>query len=193
MNHINNQTQINGILSSLLQKIRINKALPYIRSNRVLDVGCSIGEILRYLPNDIDYIGIEGNPTYFKNAQARNPNHTFINLYLDGHNSADLDIPERDTIIMLAILEHLNQPIETLINLRRYLSKEGNIVITTPSNFGELFLKIGSKFRIFSSEIDEHKNHFSKKELISICKEAGAKIVYYSTFEFGMNHLIVLE
>ncbi len=187
------QTQINGMLSPLLQNIRIKKALPFIRGNCILDVGCSAGEMLRYLPHDVDYIGIEGNATYFKNAQLLYPDHNFINLYIDGDNSANLDVPERDTIIMLAILEHLNQPMETLRNLRSYLSQEGIIIITTPSNYARYVLQIGSRFRIFSSEMDEHKNHFSQSELISICRDAGSTIICYSRFEFGMNHLIVIK
>lgn len=187
------QTQLNGFLSPLLQKIRIRKALPYIHGNRILDVGCSNGEIVEYLPDDIDYIGIEGDTGYLKDMQAIYPNHSFINVYLDGDNSADLDISKRDTIIMLGILEHLNQPMETLRNLKRYLSKGGSIIITTPTNYAERILKIGSKFRMFSSKMDEHKNYFSKSELLSICRDAGASITHYSRFEFGMNHLIVLR
>ncbi len=94
---------------------------------------------------------------------------------------------------MLAILEHLNHPMETLRNLRSYLSKEGIIIITTPSNYARYILQIGSRFRIFSSEMDEHKNHFSQSELISICRDAGSTIICYSRFELGMNHLIVIK
>lgn len=186
-------TQINGLLSPLLQYIRIKKALPWIKYNRILDVGCSHGELLAYLPNNVDYIGIEGNTNYYRIAQKNNPKHLFINLYLDGDNSDKLNIPERDTIVMLAILEHLHKPTETLINLKRYLSKDGNIVITTPSNYAEKILKTGSRLKIFSSEMDEHKNHFSKNDLFQICKMASFSIVHYSKFEFGLNHLIVIR
>lgn len=187
------QTQINGILSPLLQRIRINKALPHINGKKILDIGCSNGEMLKYLSQDIDYVGVEGSNSYFNKASETYPNHKFINLYIDGDNAASLDIGKQDTIIMLAVLEHMKFPAKILKNLKKYLAENGRIVITTPSNFSEYILKIGSKFRIFSSEMDEHENHFSKKNLMSICVSADLNILYYSRFEIGMNHLVVLE
>ena len=190
---MNRQTELNGILSPFLQKIRMAKALPYIRGKCILDVGSCRGEILKYLKRDIDYIGIEGNSLSCEFAQKKYPQHIFMNLYLDIYNSANFDISKRDTIIMLSVFEHLSEPLEILRNLRRYLAKDGNIVITTPSNYAEWILKAGGKFRIFANDKHEHKNHFSKAKLISICEEAGASIVHYSSFEFGANHLVVLK
>ena len=188
-----NQKPLNGILSPLLQKIRIKKALPYITGKHILDVGSSEGEILRYLPHDVDYIGIEGNTACCKIAQKIYPQHNFINLYLNVYNCDNLNISERDTILMLGILEHLAQPVEILKKLKKYLSGEGNIIITTPSNYTKWILKTGARFRMFSSDKHEHKNHFSEYELKRICENAGTSIIHYSRFEFRLNHLIVLR
>jgi len=187
------KTQINGILSPLLQRIRFRKAVPHIRGKGILDVGCSNGEILDHLPEGIDFIGIEGNPSYFEKARLDHPGQRFLNLYLDRDNSKGLDISGRDTIVMLAVLEHLKDPVEILHNLGAYLADGGRIVITTPTNRAEIILKVGSRVRLFSSEMDEHEDHFSRKRLFEICRAAGYRIVHYSTFEMGLNHLIVLE
>jgi 2-polyprenyl-3-methyl-5-hydroxy-6-metoxy-1,4-benzoquinol methylase len=187
------KTQINGILSPYLQHIRFKKALPYIVGNRIVDIGCSQGEVLKYLSKEVDYIGIEGNPIYFSLAKKINPQYTFINLYIDGDNSHNLNIQERDTILMLAILEHLNKPLKTLTNLKTYLSQNGRIIITTPTNYSKYILKIGSKLKMFTSEVREHKNHFTKNELLYFCRNANLKIIHYSRFEFGMNQLLVLK
>lgn len=187
------RTQINGILSPYLQKIRFKKAVPYIVGNRILDVGCSQGEILQYIPKEVDYIGVEGNPTCYDYAKTLNPNHKFLNLYIDGHSSSGLQIPERDTVLMLAILEHLNKPLETLQNIKCYLRIGGRIIITTPASCARHILKIGSKLGIFFREIDEHKSYLSKKDLRHICTTAGMNVIHYSKFEFGTNQLVVLE
>tara|TARA_Y100000310_G_scaffold205890_1_gene206247 strand:- start:234 stop:809 length:576 start_codon:yes stop_codon:yes gene_type:complete len=186
------RSQINGLFSPYLQKSRFKKIIPYIKGN-LLDIGCSTGEILSYLSTNIDYIGIEGNPIYFDNAQTLNPNHKFINLYLNNENSKNLDIPKIDTILMLAILEHLDKPLEVLKNLKNYLSENSRIIITTPSSYSKYILKVGSALKIFMNEMHEHKNHFSKKELFSLSEKAGMKVFHHSRFELGMNHLLILE
>jgi len=189
-----NKSHITGILSPLLQERRFKKALPFIRGNHILDIGCSLGEIIKHLPACIDYIGIEGDSALCRLASNLNPKHTFINQYIDGNNTVPLLIPLQDTILMLSLIEHLNYPAEMLGNLRKYLSNHGRIIITTPTNYSKYILKIGSKFRIFSPEsFKEHKNHFSKAELTSLCEKSGYKIIQYSRFELFFNQLIILE
>ncbi|MCH7755802.1 GtrA family protein, partial [candidate division KSB1 bacterium] len=59
-----NNSQINGLLSPLLQKLRIKNAKRFFRGKSFLDIGCSLGEIIPHLPKDAEYVGIEGNEDY---------------------------------------------------------------------------------------------------------------------------------
>ena len=192
---MNNQTPISGILSPFLQKNRFKNAKPYFKGKSFLDIGCSLGEIIPHLPKNSKYLGIEGNKTYLMNAKKRWPRHKFLNIYLEKNNVNRLNITERfDTIIALAVIEHMNEPKKILKGLKKYLKKNGIIIISTPTKFSEFILRFGSKFRIFSSsQIHKHKQHFTKKELKNLVKEAGYKIIHYHSFEFGLNHLIVIS
>jgi 2-polyprenyl-3-methyl-5-hydroxy-6-metoxy-1,4-benzoquinol methylase len=189
-------TQINGLLSPTLQKLRFKNALPFIKGNYILDIGSSNGEIIKLLSPQIKYFGIEGNKEYFEEATKKYKNHKFLNFYLE-HDKVnkieEFGVNKFDTIIMLAVLEHMKSPEETLKLLRTYLSEQGKIIITTPSSAAEPVLKIGSKIGLFSNEMDEHENHFPKDKLIAMCSRAGYRIVYYKRFELGFNHLIILE
>ena len=187
------ESQINGIVSPLLQKIRMRKAIPFVVGNRILDIGCSNGEILPYLSPDVEYIGIESNPDYYNNAKKRNPHHTFINLSIDDTTSRTLEIPKCTTILMLAILEHLERPLKVLINLKRYLSSKGCIIITTPSAFSHRVLAMGSKLGLFMKDMNEHRTLYSREALMAICEKSGMKVVHYSKFEYGFNQITVLK
>jgi 2-polyprenyl-3-methyl-5-hydroxy-6-metoxy-1,4-benzoquinol methylase len=190
----NERSQINGIISPLLQKIRINQAKRFMKGNSFLDVGSSLGEIIRILPKKAIYVGIEGNKDFFINAKNKNPNHKFINLYLNKNNVKNLKIKEKfDTIFALAVVEHMNDPEQIISGLKKYLKPEGRIIITTPSKWSELILNLGSKLGIFMEEMGEHKKQFTKEEIIKLGISAGYSIEHYKSFELGMNHLLVLK
>ena len=175
-----NSTQINGIFSPWLQKFRIKKALLHIIGNKILDVGSSNGELLDYLSPKIEYLGIEGNKRYFKNAKAKYPEYKFVNMYIDGENTNEIiNYGKRDTIFMLAVIEHLNYPEHTLKIIKKCLSNKGVIIITTPNSNSKNILHVGSKLGLFTNEMHEHKNHFSKKELEKVINKAELNIKYY--------------
>lgn len=190
-----NESQINGLFSLLIQEIRMKQILPFLKGNSsFLDIGSSLGEVIRYLPVKSYYVGIEGNHQFYFNAKKRYPNKNFINTYLTKENVNLLNINKKvDCIIALAVVEHMNNPVEIISALKRYLKKNGRIIITSPSKKARLILKIGSKIGLFMKEMDEHKNHFTKKELKNLVKSAGYNIEHYHSFEFGLNHFMVIR
>jgi len=188
-----NDNQLNGLLSPLMQRIRIKKTLPFLRGPNVLDIGSSNGELIPYLPADINYFGVEGDSAYYEKAKALFPDRTFFNFYIDYTTVDKLVVPPIDTVVMAAVLEHLDNPENTLIALKAYLAPRGRIIITTPNKTAEKILRWGAKWRLFSSERDEHKRNFSKKDLYNIASSAGYKIFFYARFEFGLNNLAVMK
>lgn len=187
------QTQINGWLSPWLQSLRFRKARPWIKGPRVLDLGCSQGELLDWVSGITDYVGVEGRPDAFSVVQKKYPNHHFINTYVDKDNVSSLDIDERDTVVMLAVLEHLEHPSEVLKGLGKYLVSGGRVVLTTPSPLGKPILEVGSWLGFFMKEMDEHHEYFSRKDLRELCRQSGYRLVHLQSFEGGLNHLAVME
>ena len=189
------QTQINGLLSPLLQKIRFNNIKPFINGKVCLDIGCSNGELRKHLHDDMIYIGIEGNKTYCDRAKVLYPDCEFINSYLNETKVKNLKISKKiECIVASAFIEHLDDPVIVLTGLKKYLKKDGRVIITTPSKFSEWILNYGSKVKLFSKEgAEEHKKQYTKKELFELSKKSGYNVIHYHAFEFGLNHLIVLE
>ena len=39
--------------------------------HRILDIGCGTAEILKFLPDDVDYVGFDASPEYIESARSR--------------------------------------------------------------------------------------------------------------------------
>ena len=82
--------------------------LPFVQGS-VLDLGCGAAEILDFLPDGTRYVGVDSHPEVIGWLDENKPGHTYLraNIETDGLTLAD----QFDTILMLALLEHLEDPI----------------------------------------------------------------------------------
>ena len=90
-----------------------------------------------------------------------------------------------DTIVMLAVLEHLKRPMEVVRWCEDRLKPGGKLVITTPTTLGDFIVQ-----KVFRLKVD-HRYIFNKRKLHYICEMPGLSVVKYSRFELGANQLIV--
>lgn len=99
-----------------------------------------------------------------------------------------------DVVTMLAVIEHLENPLEVLRKLFKALKPGGKIVITTPSPLNWAVLEILSKLGLQSKrEIDEHENYFFKKSIIRLLSKAGFKNISHEYFELYLNNFVCAE
>ena len=95
-------------------------------------------------------------------------------------------------VVMNSVLEHLDEPIETLRELRRIAEPtKGVVFVNVPTWLGKRALET-SAFRLGLSpaaEIDDHRRYYSKRELWTSLRMAGflpSEIVVRS-HKFGLN------
>jgi 2-polyprenyl-3-methyl-5-hydroxy-6-metoxy-1,4-benzoquinol methylase len=186
----NYKGQIAGLFSPLLEKIRALKVRAWIKGKSVLDCGCGRARLLSLLPKDVTYVGIDQDQPLIINNQKRCPKVKFLCANIEQQfPPAGLKF---DSIVMLAVIEHFQNPQRVLEKLKSNLFEGGRIIITTPAKRSFFFLKVGSKLGLFSKEAqNEHKKLFLKQELVKLLKDSGFLIEKYTTFLFGMNQLIV--
>ena len=99
-----------------------------------------------------------------------------------------------DTILITAIIEHLNNPKEILLKSKNCLNQNGTIVITTPSRFTEKIHIIGSSLRLLGRDAEEeHHDLFDLKRMKKIVNSVGMKVVIYKKFAFGFNQLFLIK
>lgn len=77
------------------------------------------------------------------------------------------------TITSFEVLEHLFNPLNHLIELRRILAGDGNLFLTTPNDYS-LIYKVE---HLTNRKYHPHFHQFSERDLKNIMKRAGFKIV----------------
>lgn len=165
-------------------------AFNLIEANKtVLDFGCATGYFAQKLKkkNCITY-GVEINKVAAQKAER------FCQkvVVADIQNVSALDLPHNffDYLLFLDVLEHLNHPDRTLKASKKFLKKDGKVIISVP-NVAHVSVRLNLLFGKFGySDLGildkDHIKFFTKKSLVDLIKRAGLKITHldYSA-DFG--------
>lgn len=113
------------------------ETLVRLRPATVLDVGCGTGTLLTAplaarFP-DVSFHGVDPDPTTI--AAARRLHHHLANLAFSP--PGDLAAGGRfDLVIASEVIEHVEDPLAFLAQLRSRLSPGGRVLLTTPNGYG---------------------------------------------------------
>ncbi len=181
-------------MSNYLRRKRFEVIEPHI-NGQVLDVGCgnadTIGEVINL---STDYVGIERSTEIVVQLKKAFPKATFYNFNLD---EDELNIKEApfDTIILLAVIEHLFNQKWVMHQLIKNLAPNGRIIFTTPTPWGnDIVHKIGARFGLFAkSAVDDHIVIYNKHRFQLLAQEMGMQVVSHSYFQIFCNQVVILK
>ncbi len=179
--------QAAGKLSPFLRRQRAAAAAAFIEG-RVLDYGCGTGAMASLVEAG-RYTGIDSDRESLEIAGREHPEHSF-------HLPDELPGPGEafTTILLLAVIEHIEDRPGLLRNLGRMLAPGGRIVITTPRPLAGPIHLAGAKLGLFSLEAGEEHGHLiGKREMARLAAEAGFTVKLYRSFLLGLNQLFILE
>ena len=178
-----------SIFSRFLIHQRIKTVLPFLQGN-ILDLGCGAASISEYLKPGITYVGIESKPDLYSWLLDHRPKYQF---YLGDITSGNLDLGRRfDSVLMLAVLEHLQHPMPALELARSHLEKSGALILTTPTPLGMRVHTILARLGVVSSHAaDEHQQAITHSALNRLISNAGMRLTHSQKFLLGGNHLFV--
>lgn len=134
----------------------------------VLDVGCSTGSLV-YVLNNNGYcvIGIDIDKNAVKFAMSH--------YGIDVREGMIADILEKgeafDIVIFNHVVEHIHQPLETLIKVRKLLKPGGELWIALPNIDSARFYIEREKTAFLQPE--QHVWHFNKMSLINLLLASG--------------------
>lgn len=117
-------------------KVRQQLVHEFIRPEtgfRILDLGCGTAEILRYIPNTVEYWGYDISPDYIAAAKAEFGSRGHFQCGL--LNEADLNnLPKFDCVLALGLLHHLDDEVaKAFFSLaKQVLNPAGRVVTIDP-------------------------------------------------------------
>lgn len=111
--------------------LKIFKNIP--KGAKILDLGCGTGELIAELQErGCDVWGVD----FDKNAiEVAKNQFNLKNVYLESFDDffQRTDLPLFNIITLFEVLEHLDNPLEFIRNVKKMLKSDGKIILTTPS------------------------------------------------------------
>jgi glycosyltransferase involved in cell wall biosynthesis len=137
---------------------------PYL-GEEVLEIGAGIGNLTSNLVPRMSYWASDINPHYLDRLKKLQQSRPYLQVqYTDA--SAGETYPEQqfDSVICLNVVEHLEDDVNALKNIRRSLERRGRAIILVPNGPG----LYGSLDRVLG-----HYRRYTRKELVRVCEQAG--------------------
>jgi len=141
----------------------------YVKGNKILDVGCQDANILNFIKKSVDYTGIN-------RAENKELRKDGVNFVVMDVCKKKIPFPDKtfDTVIMGEIIEHLENPIFALKEVKRVLKSGGTLVGSTANAFNLQNFLISSFSKAGGGD---HIYAFREEELENLLRTAGFKKV----------------
>ena len=163
---------------------------PLLKPNmKVLEVGCGAGELLSLIkPNVEQCVGVELNTQfvdYIKNKLS-------IEAYAEDINKLRLK-EKYDLVISISTIDHLPNPLKTLVSMKNLLSPGGKIYIEVPNVDEALNNFLPESNRRKYNEFFWHRAHlfyFTKDTISALFNRAGLSIKVSCRHEYTMKNYL---
>lgn len=153
----------------LMARERLQDLTRFVSGGRLLEVGCSTGEMLAAASDSFDVFGVEADVASSRVASQRGL-HCFNGALADAHFACD----SFDAAALYHVIEHFPSPRAEMVELQRILKPKGWLVIETPNIANLWFRLLGARWRQF---IPDHIFFFTPQTLTKLCEETGFEVV----------------
>lgn len=155
----------------------IRRSIESFEDKRVLEIGCGSGYIISKIADEgAQCTGLEPGT---KSIGFNKPNIRIVNDYFP---SPDLEGFFFDLIVNFNVLEHIEDPLNMLLQIREHLVPGGQLIFGVPNC--EPFLENGDS----SIFLHEHFNYFTRENLENLLCCSGFEV---SRSELGSNEAMI--
>jgi 2-polyprenyl-3-methyl-5-hydroxy-6-metoxy-1,4-benzoquinol methylase len=140
---------------------------PYL-GERVLEIGAGIGNLTSNLVPRTVYWASDINPHYLERLKKLKQTRPYLQVqYTDATAGETYPEQQFDTVICLNVVEHLEDDVKALRNIRAALEKNGRAIVLVPNGPG----LYGSLDRVLG-----HYRRYKRQQLIEACERAGFRV-----------------
>lgn len=148
-------------------------------SARVLDVGCGAGQVgALFKEKGCRVVGVESDPQAA--ALAREVLDEVIVGDAGSFHRGEL-VGAFDTVMLLDVLEHAAEPLLLLTNLRKYLGRDGSLIISVPNaahwTIRNMILRGKFHYEDYGILDRTHLRFFTHESFIDLLEKAGLRVV----------------
>jgi SAM-dependent methyltransferase len=166
-----------------------SKELEFINTltpGSILDVGCGTGAIIEGVDNKWKKYGLEVSKYAADEAKK------YCDMYVGELKEAKYKDNSFDVVILFHVIEHLEDPLDVLIEIHRILKVGGWLIIGTPNFDGACARRFGSNFRMLHDPT--HTSLFSDESLQRMISDHGfvvdrTEFEYFDTKYFTESNL----
>jgi SAM-dependent methyltransferase len=175
-------------LDNILRNWRARKAIANILpGGRLLDVGCHDGHLVRTARNRVAAaVGLDPLA-----APGAEDDIEFIRDVFPA--KADLEDASFDSISMLAVLEHMEEPHAVAAECHRLLRPGGRVIVTVPSPFVDHIIWGLQRLRLLDGVCTHQHHGFDVEQTATIFQRAGFRLYKRERFQLGLNNVFVFE
>jgi glycosyltransferase involved in cell wall biosynthesis len=140
---------------------------PYL-GDRVLEIGAGIGNLTTNLVPRTSYWASDINPRYLERLETLTQSRPYLRVqYTDASAGETYPDEKFDTVICLNVVEHLQDDVQALRNMRTRLTKDGRAIVLVPNGPG-----------LYGSldEVLGHFRRYTREQLMEACERAGFKV-----------------
>jgi 2-polyprenyl-3-methyl-5-hydroxy-6-metoxy-1,4-benzoquinol methylase len=165
----------------LLTVRKRNRIKSYVKSGRILDVGCGRGLFLEIMKQD-------GWKVTGQEFDGKSASYAINRYGIDVHAGTldgKFEDESFDVVNINHVLEHLEKPGETLAECHRILKKGGLLVVAVPNI--DSFQAMFGNTNWFQLDIPIHLYHFSSKSLVELIERKSFQVDLIRHFKFEYN------
>ncbi|MGC3999828.1 MAG: class I SAM-dependent methyltransferase [Anaeromyxobacter sp.] len=144
--------------------------------DRVLEIGSGTGNLTRRLVPRDTYVASDVNPLYLQTLEGLRVDRPYLDVTLTDVTQGE-SFPKVeggfDTVVCLNVIEHVDDDVGALQNIRGVLAPEGRAIVLVPRG-PELFGSL--------DEVLGHRRRYTETTLRKLAADAGFEVEQFLTF-----------
>lgn len=176
------------------QKLRVILGLLPKSPKAILDVGCASGWFLSKISERHPKSSCHGIDVYTEGISYAKKTYRHIEFKVGDAHAIPYKAEKFDVVVCTEVLEHVDDPKDVLLEIKRVLKKNGEAIIELDTG-SLLFTIVWYLWRKYQGKVwnDAHLHIFSVKKLEQLIIDCGFEVERKQVFNMGMAMAFLIK